>query len=524
MRSFNVSTNNDVWGIEKLCKEIAGVCFCLMVIMGSEMHATAQTSIAVDGGGTLTFTANTDVEPCTGLKGFQSQYETTSYTNLSYSNGSTTTPLTGLLVAAISGSTVGGSCPKSKPTQRAYTVSPFISVNFTGDGTGNASAVATTLSTVDPAYKVVSILYATPGNFSSDSFTNSTTTGTNTTIGSSFTEGVTESFNLTPLGNGAGFGFGTSTTTGNSSSFTETITDATSTVNSSGGSANTINHNQDVVLIWLNPEVSLTQVGSNVAYSIGLQSLNGATEPPDILPIVASAMEDNASHHTNVALGLLEPQANGTPGLANVCAHLNVAEYQSLSCTMSDQCGCLPSDFAPILAQDPLLRPYPAADTTTADTPISADVSGALCGSATSANSATSADNCRYVPVPSSPGSQFQQITALEGLSTPNGNRIINSFTETDANTTTKTLSGSTSESVSYTVKTGFPLLGSFSTTTTWTWTDNQSVGAINGTANQIGYSLSSNTLNCAQDVLVFEDTIFHTFVTEQAPGNSTCP
>ena len=79
------------------------------------------------------------------------------------------------------------------------------------------------------------------------------------------------------------------------------------------------------------------------------------------------------------------------------------------------------------------------------------------------------------------------------------------------------------SETASYTSRTGF-LGSSLASTTSWTWTDTESQGAINGTANQIGYTLSSNTPSCAQDILVFEDTVFHTFVTQQAPGNTTCP
>ena len=519
--SFNILSDKHCLPITKQIRQtIMNVCIGLVAATGTCMYAQTPTTVQVDGGGTLTYTALTDQEQCQGPHGFMTSYETASFTNVSYSDGSTTTPLGGLLSAVSSPQITGSNCPKSRLAQKTFTISPYVSISFTGDGTGYVSSTATTLSTIDPTYKVVSILYATPGNFSSDSFTNSTTTGTVTTVGSSFAQGVTESFNLGFLGSGVGLSFGTSKTTGSSNSFTETITDGSTSSNASGGAANTINHNQDLIFVWLNPEVSLTQVGStNVSYSVGTRTLNGGTEPPDVIPVIAASMEDNPSHHTSVSLGLLEPQPNGTPGLAAVCANLNLAEYQSLSCTAADQCGCTPSDFAPILAKDPLLNTNPLLDATTADNPMNVDASGV--GNCSSQNPA---GDCRYVIVPVSPGSQFQQTTLLQGPTSQGGNRPVNSYTQADSATTTKTLSGSTSESVGYTRKAGFPLIGSISSTTTWTWTDSQSVGAINGTANQIGYSLSSNTVGCAQGILVFEDTVFHTFVTMQAAGNNTCP
>lgn len=496
---------------------------CLGVGFSVTNLAHAQTNtISVDGGGSLSFMTNTNQEYCFGAHGLELTYQTTSYSLSAYTdvNGVTTQfshPILGN--ATLSPSITG--CPKTTNFNRTFTPSSYVTVNFTGDGGGSAYATAITQSVIDPAYKVVSILYATPGNFSSDQFTNTTTTGSTTTIAQSFTQGTSVSFDLGFLGLAqSGLSFGASTTTGSSNAFQETIANASMISNASNSSGpNTVSHSQDLILIWLNPEVSLIQTGStNVSYSLGTPSINGSAEPVDVIAVTASAMEDNASHQTSVPLGALQIQPNGLPGLASICSQLNITEYQSNSCTQADQCGCFPSDFAPILSKDPFLNIYPVADADTSFNPINIDVSGTLCTAATSSN------DCRYVPVPYAAGSSYQQVKTLQGPTSQGGNRTVNSYTQTDATSSTSTLSGSTTETVSYTTKAGFPLLGTVSNTRTWSWTNSQSQGAINGTTNQIGFSLSSGTVSCYQDVYVYEDTIFHTFVTQQVPGNYTCP
>jgi hypothetical protein len=78
-------------------------------------------------------------------------------------------------------------------------------------------------------------------------------------------------------------------------------------------------------------------------------------------------------------------------------------------------------------------------------------------------------------------------------------------------------------ESQGFTIKSGLAVGPTLQSTTTWQWQDSESSGSINGQSNQIGYSLSSNTVGCAEDVLAYEDTVFHTFILQQAPGNGSC-
>jgi hypothetical protein len=498
------------------------------VFIASTGWAQTPGSIAISGG-TLSYdvTTSTGTVECSSPGGpITETYTTTTYNEFSFTGGGVTTKLGGETASAFLTGKSAGCSPPSLPSTAVLTLPNGGPSNLTvTENTGRAANITVSVGTsVDPYFKVVSILYTAPGNLSSASFTNTETNGTTTSVGSNFTTSVADTFSYGFVGASVGFTFGASTSTGNTHAFTESIADASS-IADAGNSAgpNTVNHSQDLFLLWLNPEVTTAAA----PYSLNTQYLNGAAEPVDTVEVFGSEMQPNSSGLTSITAAHLNKQydrntnAYTLPGVANVCASLHgstaiskyVTEYANNSCSLADQCGCTPKDLAPIVAQDLFLNATPSRNGTTATSPYNFDSSGTLC------SSPNASDNCRYVPVACSTAS-----CNLAGPSEPGGNRPVNSFTQTDSSQTTLTFSESSSESLGYTLRAGLGTGPSVQSTTTWTWTDTQSLGEINGQANSLAFSLSSNTVGCSQDILVFEDTVFHTFVLQQAPNDSSCP
>lgn len=397
-----------------------------------------------------------------------------------------------------------------------------------------------TSSVIYPAYKVTSIIYAPPGNKSQDGFTNTTTDSTTTTIGSSFTDANTITFNkgFTAWGidASASQSFGISHQSNNSTAFQETFSDATGVTNqSASGIPDAIDHNRDIFLIWLNPQLTVVGGGSTpVSYSVGVQpTANGVTPPPDIVQISANVMEANSAGVTTVPKDWLNqqtPSINGqtvyTPGLASICKNLITAEYAARTCTFADQCGCTAADFLPILKADLLLfhngTDNPISPYSSTASPLDANKSPYdICAILPT----PSGSDCRYVPVPNSPGSTSWETETLTGPDSPGGNNIPNSFQQTENTQTTHTQGGQTSESVGASFKIG-PKVFNLTEANTLTWTQTQSVGTASGSGATLAVSLSSSTVGCVQNqnINVFEDTVYHTFVFQQpADEPSTC-
>jgi len=405
-----------------------------------------------------------------------------------------------------------------------------------------------TSSVIYPAYQVTSILYAAPGNKSQSGYTSTTTNATTTTIGSNFTEGssitFTEGFGDCKTGCGsASEGFGTASTTTNSTAFQESYSWATGVANQSSSSLpDAIDHNQDQLLIWLNPQITVNggEV-TPVSYNVGVQPTSQTQTPlPDIIQVSAGAMEPNPGNIPDVPIGSSSVPAGWLnqqntaqgyePGLASICKNLIKSEYDTLNCTKADQCGCTPADFLPILKQDPLLfyngltnpvSPYPGTvSPLEANTP-SGNFSDANCGTLPTPDLTSS--SCRFVPVPDTGGSSNQKNPKLPGPDDPEFNNQPDSFQLGENQQRTQTLGSQTQESVSFSLKLGTSVF-SMTNQDTWTWTQSQSLGTASGSGYTQAVSLSSSTDGCSEYVPIFEDTLYHTLVFQENPNpGSTC-
>jgi hypothetical protein len=408
-------------------------------------------------------------------------------------------------VLTVGGCTGGGSCPD---TAELY------------HGPPPATGI------LYPGFKILSIVYSTPGNRSSNGFTNTTTDGTTNSFGSNFQQGVSETFSINGgflgVGDSMSWSFGESTTQGTNSQVTDTVSEATGVANATNSAApNSINHQQDMFIIWVNPAVLFTQTGlDSVSYSIGTEAQTtgdpnpGQPEIIDSLEVFAQAMLPNAQGNTTVPLSILEPvNINGQtlPGLACLCKN---QQYYPSNCAAdpNGQCGCVPSDFAPILAADPVLNYTPT------QSPLDADTSGTECANPTSTLA------CRYVPVLSG-GQQENQL--LEGPNDPGGNIPVNTFGQSDSTMTTNTFSQSFAYNTSYSWKVQLSPYGSgvdLTSTDTFTWSNSESAGESNGSAHAMTVTLSSSTVACKQEIPIWEDSVYHTYLFTQPAGNNTCP
>jgi hypothetical protein len=419
------------------------------------------------------------------------------------------------------------------------------------------SATYLATSTFDPTYKVVSVLYSPPGNESSQAYGTDTTNGTTTTIGSSFTfsEEMTFSSGIKDvLGGSASVGW--STTSSNSSAYTNTWTDATviatddnSNLTYNPTKSDSINHNLDSFVIWLNPQVTIWSEGTTPEnYTTGSQTTAGVSAiVADILPpvpaITMEATPPGVTGVTSVPLEYLIPQAIASdvdgvdaymPGLGAICKNNSLYSQQLAAdlaghasdaiCTQANQCGCAPSDFVEILQADPLLNyngtTYTASPDPGTESPLEAD---AL---ATSSGPGSGASVCAENPVPTKANCRYEIVPIDKGSTTPLFEPLSGSagvtYTISDATNTTETIGGSTSWNVGISFGGGV-LVASLVTKDTWTWTDSESTGTSAGSGNTMQVLLKTSTAACDENVNIYEDTMYHTFAF-QVPTLTACP
>lgn len=253
---------------------------------------------------------------------------------------------------------------------------------------------------------------------------------------------------------------------------------------------NPIDHTQDIIYLWLNPLVTVSPTSATTSnYALGtVIGSNGLPEPMDVIGISVQSWQNPSS----INIDLFEPLLLGgvmVPGLANVCAH----PLPPSQCTQANLCGCVPSDFAPILAADPLV----GVSTTT---PLS------------------QLDPNRYISV---------SLTTLEGPTCAGCDVPGNTFTESDAAVTSQTSTETTSSTVGFTTSSGFDFFGggiSLVRSSEFTWTNSMSQGKSDGTAHTENLTVQTTSVGCREAVDIYEDTVYHTFAFAlEAPPPAPC-
>jgi hypothetical protein len=459
------------------------VYLAVLVFPGATQLAQAQ-SVDLNGSGTLSYVTDASgYQPCDpSSTAIIPGYQSWTYSGFVYTDP---TGVSHSLSGAATYYQVSGSDP-SCPPDGGYSAT-LNGDNFFINVEPAADSLSASLNVLlYPKYYILSILYAPPGNQSSNGFTNSVNNSTTTSISSSFTQGVATSLNFSLFGNGASVNFSASKATQDSQSF------QLSTSNGSGSTLvsvrNPVDHTQDQFLLWLNPAVVVTPTSPTTAnYTLRTPiGSDGQPEPMDIVNINAVDLQNPGL----IPLDVLNPQTRnnvtGLPGLANVCVN------PVPQCT-SAPCGCTTNDFTDILATDPL---------------ISVSLQNML---------PDQVDSNRFA---------FVTSQVLEGPECSGCDPLRNSFTVNDSQSSSTTKGTTYSKSVGLTVQSGLSLLGSGMTlrnTGTLTWTHTMSTGTSNGTSHAANVTLGTTDVGCFETVNIYEDTVYHTFALAPPVASSGC-
>jgi hypothetical protein len=180
----------------------------------------------------------------------------------------------------------------------------------------------------DAKYVVLAVFYAPPGSSaqggakSTADYGNGSTAGSSTTSGSSFKDNlmvsVSESASVGPYSESASAGFGAENDSGSNNEI-DLAKSSNLDIKVTGPTVDGIDHDLDVIYLWLNPEITVAQLGNKVSWSL----LNANS---------ASTMEIQY-----VYVAWLKNPSTIPPGVAAALSHA----------------GITAADYATILGRDP---------------------------------------------------------------------------------------------------------------------------------------------------------------------------
>ncbi|HWF02314.1 MAG TPA: hypothetical protein VHA06_01430, partial [Candidatus Angelobacter sp.] len=264
---------------------------------------------------------------------------------------------------------------------------------------------------IGPKFIILTVTYAPPGSASSVTYSNSSMLGTSTSVSNSFTNDVNVNASISSGFSIFGFGVNFTATastdlsqeTDSSSSIAVNETTNSSTqVRGPSNSALGVDHDEDIVWVWLNPVIHLV-ANSDTSFTwtgYGFD-LNDPTGNTDILGIPAKYLNGHAAMPANIADVLARRWA---PPIACTSADPNCGTNGT------EAPGLTAADLAAILAADPFSNPSYVVNVPNG---ASCTVDGRFCR--------TTNQNLQYSPPP--PGGQpttqafsmVHQTTATQG-------------------------------------------------------------------------------------------------------------
>jgi hypothetical protein len=372
-------------------------------------------------------------------------------------------------------------------------------------------------------FNLISILFDAPGNKSSVGFTNSVTDGQNTSASQSFSTSDQEGLNFS-IG---GFSFGstyTITTTNTSTSTTQSLIQNQQSATFSS-TTDAIDHTKDALSVWLNPQISVASlsVGDPTSGDLPVPfylegnwqydpvSASPYADAPSSSMSIVTVTVGQLQNPTTLLPGQLDSQTlNGAvvPGLLSMCVNRIPENQCTLAQAQANGCGCQASDFAPVIQLDPFFNPTILTQTG-GQTPTVSQVNAA------------DPNNARFVQVLDSTG--YPLVETLDGA-IPN----TQTSTLTDTYNTSQTYSQTISNSVGVTLGFQNPAPGAKSSNSfNWkdssslTWSNTESVGTSRSAVHTQTLTLGTSTATCYENISVFEDTLYHTYVFQ---GDSNAP
>jgi len=419
-------------------------------------------STSVSGTGTLSWSYTWYTSTCpTG------QVTTYNFTNFVYTATGVHDSLTGS--ATYIQSPGGQYCPASGPHPSALPLGGssygyLLNFNPGANGTGSSGLVGY-YGTLNPKFIVLSVIYAPPGAQSYVDYGTSTELGTSTTLSNAFTNSTSVSVTI----GGSGI-FGSSSQTA-STSFTEEQDSSSSVAISKAtnydvrvpgpiNSAVGLDHDYDLIFVWLNPKANLLVNNSNVTWSGYTYDSRDPANEMDVVGLYAYWLKNPSSMPASVQSKLARSwDPTGVGGLTT-------------------------ADFATILAQDSFANGGSSID------PKRFDLEGP--------------ETFLYEPPP------------------PGGQPFTQNYTETYQTTSTTGRSGSTTYSVGYSKESKLNAFQNMisidlkdSQTLTWTnkWSSQTTqMQGQTGTLSITGPAYSDNYTG-PTSFQVYQDNVYGTFM-----------